>query len=209
MKIFFCGQKSFGHAVLRALHQEGHEIVGVCPPPQQKYYDKTQQYAIRHRLPIVSDCDKLTSALIPEGTELIVAAHSHWYISEQARAKAKHGAIGYHPSLLPRHRGQDAIRWTIAMQDRIAGGTVFRLNNRVDGGEILLQRVQHVAREWSHSDLWRELFPQGVEMLLEAVRLIETGEAESLWREQDERFATFEPQMAVGRLKRNELMMLE
>ncbi len=47
MNIFICGQKSFGKEVLKALYEKGHNIVGVAPPPQEKYYDKMQGYAIK------------------------------------------------------------------------------------------------------------------------------------------------------------------
>src|SRR6202045_1354169 len=64
---------------------------------------------------------------IADGTDLIVTAHSHARISKEALAAAKLGGIGYHPSLLPRHRGIAAVEWTIREGDPIAGGTVFHL----------------------------------------------------------------------------------
>ena len=39
MKIFLCGQRSFGKEVCRALLDAGHEIVGVAPAPPQKHQD--------------------------------------------------------------------------------------------------------------------------------------------------------------------------
>lgn len=89
-----------------ALLAAGHEIVGVAPAPPGKYQDKLYGYAAVKGLSLVTDCKSLVSSCIPEGTELIVAAHSHWLISGQCLAKAKHGGIGFHPSLLPRHRGK-------------------------------------------------------------------------------------------------------
>ena len=160
MNIFICGQKSFGTAVLKALHEKGHNIIGIAPPPQEKYYDKMVGAAIKREIPVISDCDKLTSKDIPDNTDLVIAAHSHWYISEKIIQKAKYGAIGFHPSLLPRHRGQDAVRWAIAMGDAITGATVFWLNDTVDGGDILLQQPVFINRKWDHHKLWRKIFHQ-------------------------------------------------
>jgi methionyl-tRNA formyltransferase len=42
------------------------------------------------------------------GVDLIIAAHSHDFIGRPHAAQGKLGAIGYHPSLLPLHRGRDA-----------------------------------------------------------------------------------------------------
>ena len=155
MKIFLTGQRSFGKAVFLALREDGHDIVGVAPAPPGQYYDKLHAIALRYKVPVVCEASRLTSDHIPEGTDLIISAHSHWYVSDKAAEKARLGAIGYHPSLLPRHRGRDAVRWTIACGDAVTGGSVYRLSSKVDGGSILLQRIQFVDRTWNHHDLWK------------------------------------------------------
>lgn len=206
MNIFLCCQRSFGKAVLIELYNRGHNIVGVAPPPQEKYFDKVVGAAMIRDIPCVSDMDKLTSADIPDGTDLIVAAHSHWFISDKVIEKARYGGIGFHPSLLPRHRGQDAVRWAVAMGDAITGATVYWLNSKVDGGDILMQTPVFIDKSWSYSDLWKEIFPVGVQTLCDSVDLINRGEADRT--PQDERFATWEPSFTVTRLKRNELIRI-
>ena len=52
----------------------------------------------------------------------------------------------------------------VAMGDPITGGTVFRLTRDCDGGNILLQRMQFIDKSWDYHELWRLLFPVGVEM---------------------------------------------
>lgn len=206
MNIFICGQRSFGKEVLIELYNRGHNIVGVAPPPQEKYYDKIIGAAMKRNIPCISDCDKLTSKEIPDNTDLIVAAHSHWYISGKVLEKAKHGGIGFHPSLLPRHRGQDAVRWAVAMGDPITGATVYWLNDKVDGGDIFLQKPIFIAKEWDYHKLWKKIFPIGVQLLCDAVDMVAKGEEIRI--KQDERFATFEPTFTTKRLKRNELLQL-
>lgn len=206
MKIFICGQRAFGKAVLKRLFEDGHEITGVAPPPQGRLKDKMVGYAMLNGIPVVSDCDKLTAGDIPTGTELIVSAHSHWIISQKILDGCKYGGIGYHPSLLPLHRGQDAVRWAVHCGDKVTGGTVYRLSDKCDAGDILLQKLQFIDPSWDYHDLWSEMFPQGVDMLSEAVGLIENGSA--VFTEQDERYATWEPSWERPRLKRNDLVMI-
>jgi len=206
MKIFICGQKTFGREVLKALLSAGHEITGIAPAPQRRLKDKMVGVAMLNNIPIVSDCEALTARMIPEGTELIISAHSHWIISGACCDKCRYGGIGFHPSLLPRHRGQDAVRWAVHMGDPVTGGTIYKLTDRCDGGDIILQQMIFIDPAWDYHDLWHELFPLGVSMIVEAVDLIEKGKAES--RPQDERFATWEPSWERPRLKRNDLLML-
>lgn len=207
MKIFICGQRTFGKEVLKTLYEKGHTITGIAPAPQKRLKDKMVGYALLKGIPVISDCDRLESKDIPDDTELVISAHSHWMISDKILEKCRYGGIGFHPSLLPRHRGQDAVRWTVHMGDYITGGTIYNLNGtKCDGGDILLQRTLFVDKEWDHHDLWKELFPIGVEMVAEAVDIIESGKCE--WKKQDERFVTWEPSWDRPRLKRNELIMI-
>lgn len=208
MKIVITGQKSFGRAVLKRLLEDGHEILGVAVAPQQIRKDKMVGLAMRYNIPVLTDAEKLTSADIPDGTELVISAHSHWIVSQQIIDKAKYGAIGFHPSLLPLHRGRDAVRWTIKMGDKVAGASVYYLNDKADGGDIIERRMVFVRPEWDYHDLWNELFPIGVDMVADAVGRIQATDGNVPTEKQDEKLATWEPSFERQRLKRNELIML-
>lgn len=93
---------------------------------------------------------------VPDGVDLIVAAHSHAFIGRATRARAAVAAIGYHPSLLPLHRGRDAIRWTIRDGDKVTGGSVYHLTERTDGGPIAAQEHLFVPPGSTPETLWRE-----------------------------------------------------
>ncbi len=108
---------------------------------------------------------------------------------------------------MPRHRGQDAVRWAVAMGDAVTGATVYWLNNVIDGGDILLQKHIFIDKNEDYHELWKKIFPVGVEMLSKAVLMIEKGTAPKI--SQDEQYATWEPSFNVQRLKRNELLQIE
>ena len=102
------------------------------------------------------------------------------------------GAIGYHPSLLPLHRGRDAVDWALRMRERITGGTVYWMNDRADAGPVVCQEFCFIRPHDSAEDLWRrDLGPMGVRLLEHAVRLISQGGGTGT--PQDELLATWEP----------------
>ena len=206
MRIYLCGQKAFGASVYMAL-REAHTIVGVSSPEKGSAGpDKLRAKADLYGTPWMRS-GGLTRATIPAGVDLIVAAHSHDFISEQTRFAARFGAIGFHPSLLPVHRGRDAIRWAIRNHDRITGGSVYQLSNRVDGGPILAQDWCFIRPDDDASTLWRrDLMPMGVRLLLDAVAAVGAGTA--VPREQDEELATWEPALDSPPLHRPDLLML-
>ena len=122
---------------------------------------------------VQADPKLVTASEIAPGTDLIVTAHSHARVSGEALALARLGGIGYHPSLLPRHRGIAAVEWTIKEGDPIAGGTIYHLADRMDAGAIahvvkMLQDQEVGWRNWlaeeqidaidvAYQVLWRNL----------------------------------------------------
>lgn len=205
MRLFIFGKGSFGAAVLDALIHDGHEVLGCAAAPQAEKKDRLYIQALRRGVPC-ADPETFKAEMVPEGVDLIVAAHSHHFISAKVRGRAKFGAIGYHPSALPRHRGRDAVRWTVAMREPVTAGTVYVLDDTVDGGPVVLQKLQLVGQAWDYHRLWREMFPAGVELVTEAVKAYELGL--NFQTRQDESLATWEPAFDRQRLYRPELIGL-
>jgi methionyl-tRNA formyltransferase len=205
MKIFISGQKSFGAAVFHMVRDLGHEVVGVACPTNDGS-DKLFGQADAWGYPIV-DAGHLRADHVPNATDLIVCAHSHAFVGKKTRQAARFGAIGYHPSLLPRHRGRDAVRWAVKMNDPVTGGTVYWLDNNVDTGPIAAQEWCWIEPGMSASELWRKrLFPIGLILLERVLADIASGKIVRI--PQPESVATFEPAMNPPRLVRPELPQL-
>src|ERR1700688_944675 len=110
MRITLVGSRHFGVTTLNMLRQHGVDIVRVVVADAE---DRLAAAARSGGIEVVVQANpKLVLAPeIADGTDLIVTAHSHARISKQALDKARLGGIGYHPSLLPRHRGSAAVEW--------------------------------------------------------------------------------------------------
>ena len=142
---------------------------------------------------VQADPKLVVASEIAEGTDLIVTAHSHARISREALAAAKLGGIGYHPSLLPRHRGIAAVEWTIREGDPISGGTVYHLADRMDAGAIAAQDWCFVKKGETARELWeRALAPLGQTLLGEVIDYAKTFKSLPA-KPQDEQFATQAP----------------
>lgn len=198
MRIALAGTRSFGAAVLQRLADVGIDIGFVVAPPG----DKTAKKAANLGLECVPEINP--EAISKARVDLIVCAHTHAFIGRRTRDAATLGAIGYHPSLLPRHRGRDAVRWTVHMNDPVAGGTVYWLTENIDAGPIETQKHVHVGAQETYSELWRDkLFPLGVELLTAAVLRVAEGHLHK--ERQDEEYATWEPSWDRAPLWRPEL----
>ena len=207
-RVFVCGQRSFGAAAFKALASlSGVDICGVAAPRNLSGRpDRLWSTAeLAGFAPLASEA--FTSEALPGATDLIVAAHSHSFISRKARLAARLGAIGYHPSLLPRHRGRDAVRWTIAMGDAVAGGSVYWLTDNVDAGDLAAQEHALLRAGDDAGSLWRrDLFPLGAELLTRVALDLAAGRIVRV--PQDESSATWEPSWGRPPLHRPELPLL-
>jgi len=194
------GQKWMGAATLHAVAAAGHEVVRAAAPfCAGEEYDRLYAAALQRGIPAIHVGQRLSASDVPAAVDVIVAAHAHTFIAPDARAKAKHGAIGYHPSLLPRHRGRDAVRWTIHMGDPVAGGTVYQMDDGADTGPIICQDWCHVRAGDTPEFLWRrDLGPMGIRLILQALEMLESGKA--ILRPQDEAPATWEPAFRKAKL---------
>src|SRR5512143_3747896 len=192
MKITLVGSRYFGATVFEAFRKEGFDIARVVAPAADDRLALAAQ-AAGVPLHVLQNPKIVPGEAIAEGTDLVVAAHTHARVSNDALARSRLGGIGYHPSLLPRHRGIAAVEWTIMEGDPIAGGSVYHLADGWDAGAIAAQDWCFVAKGETPRDLWeRALAPMGLELLAGVVRYAaEHGTLPA--RAQDERFATRAP----------------
>lgn len=103
---------------------------------------------------------------------------------------ARLGAIGAHPSLLPRHRGPDPYFAAINAGDPETGVTVHRIDAEYDTGPMLLQQALRIDPSWNAWQLARKLDRPSLALLREAVGRFARGEPVAE-RAQDARFATW------------------
>jgi methionyl-tRNA formyltransferase len=192
VKITLVGSRYFGAAAFETLRSQGVDIARVVVPQADDRLAMAAQAAgvdvVVPENPMLVPADA-----IADDTELIVTAHSHARVSSEALARARLGGIGFHPSLLPRHRGMAAIEWTIKEGDPIAGGSIYHLAERMDAGAIAAQDWCFVKKGETARELWeRALAPMGLRLLGEVVALAaRTGTLPA--KPQDEQFATRAP----------------
>ncbi|MBR1221868.1 methionyl-tRNA formyltransferase [Bradyrhizobium sp. U87765 SZCCT0131] len=192
MRITLVGSRHFGVTVFEMLRQHG---VGVARVVVHDGDDRLAATAAAAGVEVVVQADpKLVGpAEIAPDTDIIVTAHSHARVSREALAASRLGGIGYHPSLLPRHRGIAAVEWTVKEGDPIAGGTIYHLADRMDAGAIVVQDWCFVKKGETARELWeRALAPLGLKLLAQAIdhaKAFGTLPA----KPQDEAFATKAP----------------
>ncbi|MGH7056686.1 MAG: methionyl-tRNA formyltransferase [Acetobacteraceae bacterium] len=198
MRVAIIGQQAFGKSVLQVFLNRGDTIAGVFAPPEKPsgrpadpLKVAAEEYGVRlFQLPTLKS-EAAVAALRALDVDLAVMAYVLQFASRAFVDAPRHGAIQYHPSLLPKYRGPSAINWPIIKGDAETGLTVFRPTEGVDEGPVILQKAVAIGPDDTAGHVYfGRLFPLGVEAMLEAADLVVSrGYAGS---SQDEGAASYE-----------------
>lgn len=196
MRVMIVGQKWLAAELLGLCLARGDDVVAVSAPRTD---DRLAAVATNAGIPVCQVPRRLEAGWVPAGVDVILAAHAHVFITAGARARARYGALGYHPSLLPRHRGRDAVRWAFHMDDMVTGGTAYWLDDGADTGPIAAQDWCWIKPGDTPDTLWRrELAPMGLRLFSQVLTALDAGTVPSA--PQDASMATWEPAFNPARL---------
>ncbi len=85
------------------------------------------------------------------------------------------GSFNLHASLLPKYRGAAPIHWAIIKGEKETGVTTFKLEEKVDTGNIYLQKEIPILDEDNLGTIHDKLSELGAEAVFESVNMIESG----------------------------------
>jgi len=199
MKILFIGQAPFGRESLEALLAQGEHVVGVITVedvPYQKFPNPVRECALEHGIKLYQanyyKTQEAISWVEQLQPDLLVLGFVTAFIPQEMIDLARLGGINYHPSLLPKYRGGSAINWAIIKGETETGVTIHFIDEGVDTGPIVLQEKVEISPDDTVKSVYFEkLYPLGIKMLAEAVRLIRKGKAEPI--AQNETLASYQP----------------
>ncbi|MCL4503615.1 MAG: methionyl-tRNA formyltransferase [Deltaproteobacteria bacterium] len=197
MRIALIGQAAFGADVLKGLLEQGQEVVGVfCPPDRGSKQDPLKEAAQAAGLPVFQPGhmrdQEAFDAMVSLKADLGVLAFVIDIIPPRVFNAPRLGSICYHPSILPRYRGSSAINWAVINGEAQTGLTIFWVDQGIDTGDILLQKMVEIGPDETTGEVYfNKLYPQGVAAVLEAVALIDKGQAPRI--PQDHSKATYDP----------------
>jgi len=84
--------------------------------------------------------------------------------------------INLHPSLLPAYKGKDAIKCAFEAGEKQCGCTVHFVNNELDGGEIIAQKVVEIEPGCTLEKLEEKVHEAEHALLVGVVAQIASGE---------------------------------
>ncbi|MGD2044782.1 MAG: methionyl-tRNA formyltransferase [Gemmatimonadota bacterium] len=204
MRILFWGTPDFAVPSLRALDDEGFEIVGVVTQPDRPAgrgrklkSSPVKDVALELGFEVLEPKSPGTPEFIQRIRALepdvsVVVAYGH-ILNDEVLNVPGMGSINVHASLLPKLRGAAPITWAIVRGHEETGITIMRMVREMDAGAIIHQVVEPVLPDETGSELSIRLSEIGAEAIVEGLAILSSGAAEEV--EQDHSLATFAPKV--------------
>ncbi len=185
MRIVFFGNGAFGIPALQRLASSPHAILAVLTNPDKpagRGHKLTptpiKEEALHLGLP-VWEVESPKDPTLPERLQALQAelfvVVAYRLLPKSLWSLPPFGALNIHPSLLPAYRGPAPIAWSLIHGETQTGVTIFRINEGIDTGEILLQASYPIPQDWNAGQLEKFLSEVGAQLLLEAIEGLALG----------------------------------
>lgn len=191
MRVVFMGTPDFAVPCLEKLVESKHEVIAVFSQPDKPVGRKqiltppaVKSCAIKNDIPVYqperlknSDAYDIIKAM---NADIIIVVAYGKILPKEILAAAKYGCINVHASLLPLYRGAAPIQWAVLNGDEKTGISVMQMDEGLDTGNVLLVKETPIGIDETSAELFERLSHIGADALLEALELIESGNAVSV-----------------------------
>lgn len=204
MRVVFLGTPPVAATCLEGFAKGAHEIVLVGTHPDRiagrglkAVPTAVKEAAIRLGLPVLEVPDvkdpSFAQALRDARADLLVVV-AFVVLPPDVLGATRLGAVNLHGSLLPKWRGAAPVQRAVEAGETVTGGTIFRLDNGVDTGGILLQEKIMIGPDDTSGDVLAKLAQEGGAWLLKAVDHLQ-AHPDDVGIKQDPSLATRAPKL--------------
>ncbi len=203
MKIVFMGTPDFAIPSLRKLFESNYELTAVVTAPdkergrgQKVSFTSVKQFAVDNNIrlfqPEKLKDESFISGLKSLNADLFVVV-AFRILPKEVFMIPSEGSFNLHASLLPKYRGAAPIQWALIKGEMETGVTTFKLEEKVDTGNIYIQRKIPVDLTDNFGTLHDKLSYLGASVVSDTVDMIRAGEYRLL--EQNNNLATPAPKI--------------
>ncbi len=179
LRVVFFGTPDFATRSLKAIHQSHHEVVGVVTTMdkasgrgQKMNESSVKKYASEQRLTIFQPEKLRNSEFLEEIKKLdadVFVVVAFRMMPKVLFSIPRLGTFNLHASLLPDYRGAAPINFAVINGETKTGVTTFFINEKIDEGNILLQRETLIDENESAGTLHDRLMDIGAGLVVETL----------------------------------------
>ena len=185
LRIVFMGTPDFAVTILKHLVENHYNIVGVItaadkPAGRGRKLNESavKKYALSKEITILQPTNLKNQGFQQElenlkaDLQIVVAFRM---LPKAVWKMPKLGTFNLHASLLPSYRGAAPIHWAIINGETKTGVTTFFIDDKIDTGEIILQKEISIHNDETVGSLHDKLMFLGADLVTKTVDLISEG----------------------------------
>jgi methionyl-tRNA formyltransferase len=127
--------------------------------------------------------DLFISAIDVHKCDLFVSMSFDQILRKNFHSHPPLGTINCHAGRLPFYRGRNILNWALINDENDFGITVHYVDDGVDTGDIILQRLYPICDEDDYASLLATAYKECPAVLYEAIKLISSGSAKRIPQE--------------------------
>ncbi|GGG51528.1 methionyl-tRNA formyltransferase [Bizionia arctica] len=183
LRIVFMGTPDFAVSILKTLVENNYQVVGVITAPDKpagrgrklnesavKTYAKEKGLNILQPTNLKNEDFVADLKALEANLQIVVAFRM---LPEVVWKLPAYGTFNLHASLLPDYRGAAPINWAIIDGETKTGVSTFFIDEKIDTGEIILQKEIAIEDTDSAGTLHDKLMHAGSDLVIDTVKLIE------------------------------------
>ncbi len=186
LKILFMGTPDFAEVSLKALVENGQNVLAVITQPDKQNgrgmkvrFSDVKRYALEQNLTVYQPETLKDNAILPLLEELnpdiiVVVAYGK-ILPEYVLRFPKYGCINVHGSLLPEYRGASPIQRAVIDGKKVTGVTTMYMDKGLDTGDMLLTAEYEIDENTCTGKAFDDLALIGAKLLLETLSGLEKG----------------------------------
>lgn len=192
MKVLYIGCVTSSFEFLKSIFQNtAAEFVGVVTKVRSNYnadHHSLHIFCEEHNIDWIDyqNNDQLIQYILKKKPDVIYCFGWSHLLPKEVYSIPPLGAVGYHPTLLPKNRGRHPIIWTIVLGLKETGSTFFKLTEIPDAGDILSQRKLKLDELETANSLYEKLITIGKNQIVELTHQLIEGSVFSIPQQESE-----------------------
>ena len=187
LNILFMGTPDFARDSLKALVEEGYNVIGVVTNPDKPkgrgmktVPSEVKEYAMSKNIPVyqpikVKNNEEFINQIKELAPDIICVVAYGKILPKEILDIPKYGCINVHGSILPKYRGAAPIQWAVLNGDKETGVTTMYMDEEMDTGDIIEIEKTEIGEDETTGELWDRLSLMGGRLLVKTLKEIENG----------------------------------
>ena len=189
LNVLFMGTPDFARESLESLYNAGYNIIGIVTNPDKPkgrgmkmIASPVKEFGLERDIPVyqplrVRNNDSFIDEMKNLNPDVICVVAYGKILPKEILEIPKLGCINVHGSLLPKYRGAAPIQWAVINGEKQTGITTMYMDIGMDTGDMILKEVVDIGEDETTGELWDRLSKIGGKLLVNTLKLIESGNA--------------------------------